>query len=95
MRVLALVVLAACADQPLPPDPPSPIVVASWDPFACTGRVDVALSGSAGDVGGSAPCALGVLVIDMPDFGAYRGHVDARELAVLVDQAVVEVAVEP
>ena len=95
MRVLALVVLAACADQPLPPDPPSPIVVASWDPFACTGRVEVSLAGSAGEVTGSSPCALGELVLDVPGFGAYRARVDDRVVDLVVGQAVVELAVDP
>ena len=51
--------------------------------------------GSAGEVGGSAPCALGELVLDVPDFGVYRGRVDDRELDAIVDQAVVELAIEP
>jgi hypothetical protein len=95
MRWLVLVMLAACADEPLPPDPPSPIVVASWDPVACTGRVAIELTGSAGSASGSAPCTHGELVLDVPDFGAYRANVDARELDVIVDQLVVELAVEP
>jgi len=95
MRAVIFVLLAACADQPLAADPPSPIVVVSWDPFACTGRVAAQLTGSAGEVAGSAPCGLGELVLEVPGFGAYRARVNEREQVLVVDQAVVELAVDP
>ncbi len=97
MRWFVLVVLAACADEPLPPDSPSARVIASWDPLACgePHRVAIELDGNGGELDDSAPCALGSLVFDVAELGDYRVRIGERELELSVDQPVVELEVAP
>ena len=97
MRWLVLVVLAACVDEPLPPDSPSARVIASWDPLACgePHRIAIELAGSDAELDDSAPCALGSLVLDVPAFGTYRVSIGERERELSIDQAVVELEVAP
>jgi hypothetical protein len=97
MRWVFLVMLAACVDEPLPPDSPSARVIASWDPLACgePHRIAIELDGNDDELADSAPCALGSLVLDVPELGAYRVRIGERELELSVDQPVVELEVAP
>jgi hypothetical protein len=112
MRSLVLAIVAivvgsfGCVDDPVGPDPPSPRVIASWDPLACSAphRVRVELDAEQEiAVAESAPCSLGEVVLDVPGFATYRvraGDGDdpsaMRELGELVvDQPVVAWEVPP
>ena len=85
MRCLLFVslCLVSCVDQPFPDTPPAARVVTAWDPLACgePHRVAVELEdGNGALVSGSAPCSHGVVALDVPHFGVYRGRVFAWEL---------------
>jgi len=70
----------ACVDAPFPDTPPVARVVTSWDPLECgpPHRVVVELEDEAGVmIAASAPCALGVITLDAPHFGIYRGRIYA------------------
>lgn len=76
----------ACIDARLADPPPAARIVTAWDPIACTGhepyRVVVELEDDAGiPLTGSTTCRAGMVVLDAPHFGIYRGRIYAWELA--------------
>ena len=73
----------ACIDAPVPDVPPSARIVAAWDPLGCgePHRVVVELEDDAGAmIAASTSCATGMLSLDAPHFGIYRGRLYAWEL---------------
>lgn len=73
----------ACIDAPLPDTPPAARIVAAWDPLACgePHRVVVELEDEAGTrLSSSTQCATGMLTLDAPHWGIYRGRLYAWEL---------------
>jgi hypothetical protein len=92
----------ACVDQPPPPPPPLARFVAVWDPTACGDphRVAIELTDDNGDaLSRSAPCTVGMVQLDVPHLGDYRGRAYGwvlggeirgdTELMVHVDQPIV------
>ena len=87
MRSVALTWLAclmfwtlfgACVDQPPPPAAPLARLVAAWDATTCNDphRVAIELYDDDGvELARSAPCAIGMVQIDVPHLGAYHGRV--------------------
>lgn len=76
----------ACIDAPLPDPPPAARIVTAWDPLACSGevpyRVVVELEDDAGiELTASTTCRAGMVVMDAPHFGIYRGRIYAWQLA--------------
>jgi hypothetical protein len=76
----------ACIDAPLPDHPPAARIVTAWDPLACTGddpyRVVVELEDDGGvELAASTTCRAGMVVLDAPHFGLYRGRIYAWQLA--------------
>jgi hypothetical protein len=75
----------ACIDAPLPDNPPASRIVTTWDPLECGGphRVVVELEDDGGiEISASAPCSRGMVTLDAPHFGIYRGRIYAWELDV-------------
>jgi hypothetical protein len=73
----------ACVDTPLPPSPPEARIVVAWDPLACgtPHRVAVELEDEDGArLMVSTACELGLLMVDAPHFGIYRGRIYAWSL---------------
>lgn len=75
----------ACIDSPPADRPPAARVVTAWDPLACTGdhpyRVVVELEDDAGiPLSASTVCGAGMVVLDAPHYGTYRGRIYAWEL---------------
>jgi hypothetical protein len=73
----------ACIDAPAPEIPPAARIVAAWDPLACgePHRVVVELEDEAGVmIAASTRCASGMLTLDAPHYGIYRGRLYAWEL---------------
>jgi hypothetical protein len=98
--------LVACLDVPLPEEPGVARVITAWDPRTCgePHRVVVELEAEADGAFATAgaPCANGVIVLDVPHRGRYRARIYAWELGahapsirselvvdVMVDDAVV------
>lgn len=74
----------ACIDAPVPDTPPQARIVAAWDPTMCgePHRVVVELEDEAGArLSASVRCEVGMLTLDAPHFGIYRGRLYAWELA--------------
>jgi hypothetical protein len=74
----------ACIDAPLPDNPPASRIVTTWDPLDCgePHRVVVELEDDGGiPISGSTTCSHGMLPLDAPHFGIYRGRIYAWELA--------------
>ena len=73
----------ACIDAPAPDIPPAARIVAAWDPLACgeEHRVVVELEDDGGAmISASTRCATGMLTLDAPHYGIYRGRLYAWEL---------------
>jgi len=74
---------AACIDAPVPDTPPAARIVAAWDPLACGSphRVVLELEDDAGAmIAASTQCSTGMLTLDAPHWGIYRGRLYAWEL---------------
>ena len=88
MRCLLLFTLvacltAACVDTPLPDIEPQARLVTAWDPLLCgePHRVVIELEDERGaDISRSVPCELGMLTLDLPTWGLYRGKISAWDL---------------
>ncbi len=77
------VLFVACIDAPVPDTPPAARVVTAWDPLVCGAphRVVVELEDDAGImIAASTTCSAGMVTLDAPHFGIYRGRIYAWEL---------------
>ena len=88
MRWFVLCVLAelGCLDTPPPSTTALAQLVTTWDPLSCgePHRVAVELVDSDGvSTSASAPCAVGVVTVDVEHFGAYTGRVYAWAVGAL------------
>lgn len=73
----------ACLDAPVPDRPPVSRIIAAWDPTMCgePHRVVVELEDEGGAmISASTRCEVGMLTLDAPHFGIYRGRLYAWEL---------------
>jgi hypothetical protein len=98
MRLVWLLCLFGCLDEPLPRGPAEARLVVGWDPLACgePHRVAIELADDAGaPLAASTPCNLGAITVDIAHLGVYRGRIYAWALAAPVrSEAALEVSVD-
>jgi hypothetical protein len=88
LSTLFWVGFCACLDGPLPDTPPAARIVTAWDPLQCgpPHRVVVELEDDAGlPIAASTACSTGMLVLDAPHFGIYRGRIYSWQLDDVVE----------